>query len=145
LPPKDGRCDPTSCTSRSTRLDEISLPPAAQSEPFFGPFGPPGRPRDPLPPSSCAKFAGAGAFPPLRPPLRRCAALWLGYAQPQVPKKTPPSAFGGRYIEQRGRRRTAHSKPRKKCHVVIPFRCVPPDMAVVVYYKPIGHLSRAPP
>jgi hypothetical protein len=71
----------------STRLDEISLPPAAQSEPFFGPFGPSGRPRGPLPPSNCAKFAEAGAFPPLRPPLRRYAAPWLGYAQPKTPKR----------------------------------------------------------
>ena len=71
----------------STRLDEISLRPAAQSEPFFGPFGPPGRPRGPLPPSNCAKIAGAGAFPPLRPPLRRYAAPWLGYAQPKTPKR----------------------------------------------------------
>ena len=59
-----------------------------QSEPFFCLFGPPGRPRDPLPPSNCAKFAGAGASPPLRPaPLRRCAAPWLGYAQPKTPKR----------------------------------------------------------
>jgi hypothetical protein len=44
-------------------------PPAAQSEPFCGLFGPSGRPRGPLSPNNCAKFAGAGA----PPPLRRCA------------------------------------------------------------------------
>ena len=34
----------------------------------FGPFGPPDRPKGPLSPSNCAKFAGAeGADPPLRP------------------------------------------------------------------------------
>jgi hypothetical protein len=71
----------------STHLDEISFRRVPQSEPFFGPFGPPGRPRVPLPPSNCAKIAGAGAFPPLRPPLRRCAAPWLGYAQPKTPKR----------------------------------------------------------
>jgi hypothetical protein len=70
----------------SARLGEISLPPAAQSEPFFGLFGPSGRPRDPLPPRSRAKSAGAGAPPPLRPPLRRCAAPWQGYAQPKTPR-----------------------------------------------------------
>jgi hypothetical protein len=52
----------------SARLDEISLLPAAQSKPIFGPFGPPGRPvcrpRGPLSPSNCAKIAGAGAPPP---------------------------------------------------------------------------------
>jgi hypothetical protein len=53
----------------STRLDEISLPlSVSQSEPTFGPFGPPGRPRGPLPPSNCAKIAGAGASPPPAPP-----------------------------------------------------------------------------
>ena len=41
----------------SARLDEISLPSAAQSEPFLGLVGPPGRPRGPLPPSICAKNA----------------------------------------------------------------------------------------
>ena len=54
----------------SARLDEISLPSAAQSEPYFGLVGPPGRPRDPLPPSNCAKIARAGSSPPLRAPLR---------------------------------------------------------------------------
>ena len=67
----------------STRLDEISFRRVPQSNPFFGPFGPLGRPRGPLPPSNCAKIAGAGASPP----LRRCAAPWLGYAQPKTPKR----------------------------------------------------------
>jgi hypothetical protein len=59
----------------SARRAEISLPPpAAQSEPFFGLFGPSGRPRGPLPPSNCAKIAGVGASPPLRRPLRRYLA-----------------------------------------------------------------------
>jgi hypothetical protein len=43
LPPEDG--DQAVSTPLhlplSTRLDEISLRPAAQSEPFYGPFGPP--------------------------------------------------------------------------------------------------------
>jgi hypothetical protein len=87
----------------SARLDEISLPPAAQSEPLFGLFGPSGRPRGPLPPSNCIKFAGVEAPPPLRPPLRRCAAPWLGYAQPEAQIKAPPSA------EDRG-------QPQSKTH-----------------------------
>ena len=40
----------------STRLDEISFRRVPQSEPFFGPFGPPGRPRGPLPPNNCAEI-----------------------------------------------------------------------------------------
>ena len=78
----------------SSRLDEISLPSAAQSEPFLGLVGPPGRPRGPLPPSNCAKIAWAGSFPPLRPPRRRCAAPGLGCSQPEAPQKS--SACGGR-------------------------------------------------
>jgi hypothetical protein len=43
--------------------------------------------RGPLPPSNCAKFAGAGSSPPLRPPRRRrCAAP--GWATPS--RKAPP-------------------------------------------------------
>jgi hypothetical protein len=81
---------------RLALLDEISLPPAAaQSKPTFGPFGPPGRPRDTPSPSNCAKNAGAGEAP------------WLGCAQRPAPKrspqKTPPSA------EDRGR-------PQSKTH-----------------------------
>jgi hypothetical protein len=72
----------------SARLDEISLPSAAQSEPSFGLVGPSGRPRGPVPPSNCAKIAGAGSFPPLRPPRRRCAAR--GWATPS--RKAPPLA-----------------------------------------------------
>jgi hypothetical protein len=71
----------------SARLDEISLPLAAQSEPFFGLFGPPpDRPRGPLPPSNCAKFAGAGAFPRLRPPP---PAPRAARAQPEAQTKAP--------------------------------------------------------
>jgi hypothetical protein len=66
----------------STRLDEISSRRVPQSKPFFGPFGPPGRPRGPLPPSNCAKIAGAGAFPPRRPPRHRCPAPRLGGLRP---------------------------------------------------------------
>ena len=104
----------------SARLDEISLPPAAQSEPFFGLFGPSGRPRGPLPPSNCAKFAGAGAFPPLRPPLRRYAAPWLGYAQPAKPKKKLRLR---RKIEgNRSPRRTALKIPQKvPCRNFLPL------------------------
>ena len=59
----------------------------------FGPFGPPDRPKGPLSPSNCAKFAGAeGADPPLRPPPAPLRGTWLGYAQPEAPKKSPPSA-----------------------------------------------------
>ena len=64
----------------SGRLDEISLPSAAQSEPFLGLVGPPGRPRGPLPPSNCAKIAWA--------------TPWLGCTQPEASQKS--SAFGGR-------------------------------------------------
>jgi hypothetical protein len=79
----------------SARLDEISLPPAAQSEPFFGLFGHSGRPRGPLPPSNCAKTAGAGAFPPPAPPP---APLRGALAGPRRPARNPKksSAFGGR-------------------------------------------------
>jgi hypothetical protein len=44
--------------SSAARLDRISLRPAAQIEPFFGPFGPPGSPREALSrpaTSNCAK------------------------------------------------------------------------------------------
>jgi hypothetical protein len=95
----------------STRLDEISLRPAAQSEPFFGPFGPPSRPRGPLPPINCAKFAGAGSSPPLRPPLRRCAAR--GWATPS--RKAPPSA------EDRGQPQSKTHRTKKPGGEV-PFR-----------------------
>jgi hypothetical protein len=82
-----------------------------------------GRPRDPLPPSNCAKFAGAGSFPPLRPPLRRCAAR--GWATPS--RKAPPSA------EDRGRAliKTHRTLISRRCYVLILFRCVPPNMALV--------------
>jgi hypothetical protein len=93
----------------STRLDEISFRRVPQSEPFFGQFGPPGRPRSP---SNCAntKIAEAGASPPLRAPLRaaplrRCAAAWLGYAQPKNPKR----GGGVSRITSYGRR-AAHSR-----------------------------------
>jgi hypothetical protein len=68
--------------------DSISLRQAAQSEPVFGPFGPPGSPRAPLPPSQIQKSAGAESSPPCVPPLRRCAAP--GWAAPS--RKAPPSA-----------------------------------------------------
>jgi hypothetical protein len=38
-------------------------------------------------PATAQKSLGAGASPPLRPPLRRYAAPWLGYAQPKTPKR----------------------------------------------------------
>ena len=44
-------------------------------------------------PVTAQNLQGRGRFPPLRPPLRRYAAPWLGYAQPAKPKKkAPPSA-----------------------------------------------------
>jgi hypothetical protein len=61
----------------STRLDEISSPWVPQSEPIFGPFGPPGRPRGPLPPSNCAKIAGAGALPLPAPLICFLCASWV--------------------------------------------------------------------
>jgi hypothetical protein len=68
---------------RSARLDEISSRRTPQSEPFFGPFGPPGRPRGPLPPSNCAKIAGAGASPPPARCTPPCAAARRpGWATP---------------------------------------------------------------
>jgi hypothetical protein len=76
----------------SARLDEISLPSAAQSEPFFGIFGPPGRPRGPLPPSNCAKIAGAGASPPCAPPGAAARRPGWAAARRKPPKKAPPSA-----------------------------------------------------
>ena len=70
----------------STRLDEISSRRTPQSEPFFGPFGPPGRPRGPLPPSNCAKIAGAGGVdPPLRPPPAPLRGTWAGLRPAQSP------------------------------------------------------------
>jgi hypothetical protein len=38
-------------------------------------------------PATAQKSLGRGRSPPLRPPLRRCAAPWLGYAQPKTPKR----------------------------------------------------------
>jgi hypothetical protein len=77
-----------------------------------------------LPPSNCAKFAGAGVFPL----LRRCAAPWLGYAQPEAQNKS--SAFGGRWrlaVVQDA----PHSKFRKKLHVAIPCVLDWADFSVV--------------
>ena len=69
------------------------------------------------------------AFPPTAPPPAplRGALAGLRPAR-EAPKKSP--AFGGR------QRATAvqdapHSKFHKKCHVLIPCRCAPPNMAVV--------------
>jgi hypothetical protein len=38
-------------------------------------------------PATAQKSLGRGPPPPPRPPLRRCAAPWLGYAQPKTPKR----------------------------------------------------------
>jgi hypothetical protein len=97
----------------SARLDEISLPPAAQSEPFFGLFGPSGRPR-----------AEALSHPVT-------AQNSLGRGRPAQPAKPKKKLRLRRKIEgNRSPRRTA-LKTRKKCHVLIPCRCDPPEMAVV--------------
>jgi hypothetical protein len=56
---------------QSTRLLEISLSLAVSKRSM--PVWPPGAPRGPLQPSQIQKIVGAGAFPPLHPPLRRCA------------------------------------------------------------------------
>jgi hypothetical protein len=72
----------------STRLDEISCLRVPQSKPVFGPFGPPGRPRGPLPPRHCPKIAGAGgADPPLRPPPAPLRGTWAGLCPAQSPRE----------------------------------------------------------
>jgi hypothetical protein len=81
----------------SSRLDEISCPCVSQSEPFFGLFGPPGGARGPLPPSNCAKIAGAGAFPPLHPPpapLRGGLAGLRPVLNPQEPGLSRITSYG---------------------------------------------------
>jgi hypothetical protein len=68
-------------------LTRSRWPQLADQNRFWAHFTP-GSPRDPLLPINCAKFAGAGASPPpCAPPLRRCAAPWLGYAQPKTLKR----------------------------------------------------------
>jgi hypothetical protein len=104
-------------------------PPAAQSEPFFGPFGPPGRPRGPLPPSNCAKFAGAGSFPPLRPCTTARRPAGLRPAEKLRLRRKIESCHSSR--------RTA-PKTSEMCYVVILFRCVPPNMAVVAFTSAIS-------
>jgi hypothetical protein len=87
----------SSCLTSEARsmTSEISLPPAAQSEPLFGPFGPSGRPRGPLLPSNCAKFAGVGAPPPLHTPapLRGALPGWLRPPEAQNISKSSMSEF----------------------------------------------------
>jgi hypothetical protein len=51
-------------------------------------------------------------------------------AQPQVQKN---SAFEGGRQREPAVQDAPHSKTRKKRYVVIPFRCVSPDMAVVAF------------
>jgi hypothetical protein len=99
----------------STRLDEISCPWVLQSEPFFDPFGPPGRPRDPLPPSNCAKTAATP--PPLRtdhaPP---CAAAWRpgwATASPKPKKKLRRKIEGSAVQDSDLPRHTALEIPRR--------------------------------
>jgi hypothetical protein len=83
------------CSSRrrsllSARLDEIALPPAAQSEPFWGSFGPSGRPRGPAAlsrPATAQNSLGRGRSP-LRPPC--AAARRPGWAMPSPKPKTKP-------------------------------------------------------
>ena len=95
----------------SGRLDEISLPSAAQSEPFLGLVGPPDRPRGPLPPSNCAKIAWAGSFPPLRPPPAPLRGARAGLC----PARSPPKKLRlRRKIEGScSQRRTALKIPQK--------------------------------
>jgi hypothetical protein len=38
-------------------------------------------------PATAQKSLGRGRSPPCAPPMRRCAAPWLGYAQPKTPKR----------------------------------------------------------
>jgi hypothetical protein len=67
---------------RLARLDEISLClqlPKANKILALGPFGPPGRPRGPLPPSNCAKIAGVVGAPP---PPGAAARHLLGSPKP---------------------------------------------------------------
>ena len=95
----------------SGRLDEISLPSAAQSEPFLGLVGPPGRPRGPLPPSNCAKIAWAGSSPPLHPPPAPLRGARAGLR----PARSPPKQLRlRRKIEGScSQRRTALKIPQK--------------------------------
>jgi hypothetical protein len=84
----------------STRLDGISWAWVSQSEPIFGPFGPPGRPRGPLPPSNCAKISWGC---PYRERLRKSSPP----APPHTPtphtphpsplhrRRAPPVHYGG--------------------------------------------------
>jgi hypothetical protein len=53
---------------------------------FLAYLTPPGRPRGPLPPSNCAKIAGAGGVdPPRRPPPAPLRGTWAGLRPAQSP------------------------------------------------------------
>ena len=110
----------------STRLLEISLSLAVSKRSIFWPVWPPGAPRGPLQPSQIQKIVGAGAFPPLPPPPRRCA--------------TGAPLRGARAGLRPTRSPTAISKPNpnptaistKNADFVYLCRCAPPDLRVVV-------------
>ena len=116
----------------STRLLEISLSLAVSKRSIFWPVWPPGAPRGPLQPSQIQKIVGAGAFPPLHPPLRRCA--------------TGAPLRGARAGLRPTRSPTAISKPNpnptaistKNADFVYLCRCAPPDLRVV---EPLSVLS----
>jgi hypothetical protein len=80
----------------SARLDERDLAaPNCPKRTIFWPIWPFWQAQGHSPAQQLRKNRWGGAFPPLRPSLRRYAAPWLGYyAQPEAQNKS--SAFGGR-------------------------------------------------
>jgi hypothetical protein len=64
-----------------------SRPASPAKQTIFWPIWPSWQVQRPSPAQQLRKNRWGGGVPPLRPPLRRCAAPWLGYAQPKTPKR----------------------------------------------------------